>query len=68
MPSSPSMCSIKQASEDYLGSPLQLGGKTLRSGKDSGSVAVKFLLAETSTGCQQVYLVLHCLRYFQTSH
>jgi hypothetical protein len=53
--SGPSLCSIKRASEADLGSPLQLGGRTLRRRKDSGNVATTFLLAETSTGGQQVY-------------
>jgi hypothetical protein len=36
--------------------------------KTSGSATKTFLLVETSTGCQQVYQVLHCLCYFQTDH
>jgi hypothetical protein len=44
-----------------LGSSLQSGGKTLRRRKDSGNATETFLLAETSTGGQQVYQVLHCL-------
>jgi hypothetical protein len=36
--------------------------------KDSGDATKTFLLAETSTGGQQVYQVLHCLRYCQTDH
>jgi hypothetical protein len=44
------------------------GGRTLWHRKDSGSVAETFLLAETSTGCRQVYQVLHRLCYFQTDH
>jgi hypothetical protein len=46
VPSGPSLCSIKRASEDDLGIPLQSGGRTLRHGKDSGSVATTFLLAK----------------------
>jgi hypothetical protein len=42
-------------SEANLGIPLQSSGRTLRHGKDSGSVATTFLLDETSIGCQQVY-------------
>jgi hypothetical protein len=68
VPSGPSLCSIKRASEADLGSSLQSGGRTLRHRKDSGSVATTFLLVETSTGCQQVYQVLHCLHHFQTNH
>jgi hypothetical protein len=47
-----------------LGIPLHSGGRTLRCGKYSGSVATTFLLAETLTGCQQVYQVLHFLCLF----
>jgi hypothetical protein len=66
--SGPYMCSIKRASEDDLGIPLQSGGRTLRHRKDSGDATETFLLAETSTGGQQVYKVLHCLCYCQTDH
>jgi hypothetical protein len=62
------MCSIKEESEADLGIPLQSGGMTLHHGNDSGSVGVTFLLVETSEGCQQIYLVLHCMRFFQTDH
>jgi hypothetical protein len=62
------MHSIKRVSEDDLGIPLQLGGRTLQHRKDSGNDAETFLLAETSIGGQQVYQVLHCLHYFQTEH
>jgi hypothetical protein len=37
------------------------GGRTLRPRKDSGDATETFLLAETPTGGQQVYQVLHCL-------
>jgi hypothetical protein len=36
--------------------------------KDSGDAIETFLLVETLTEGQQVYRVLHCLRYFQTEH
>jgi hypothetical protein len=36
--------------------------------KDSGDATETFLLAETLTRGQQVYQVLHCLRYVQTDH
>ena len=68
MSSRPYQCAIKWASEDYLGIPLQSGCQTLQHQKYSGSVAETFLLVETSTGCQQVYPILHCLCYFQTGH
>jgi hypothetical protein len=68
VPSGPSLCSIKQAREDDLGSSLQSGGKTLWHRKDSGSVAETFLLVETSTRCRKVYQVMHRLRYCQTDH
>jgi hypothetical protein len=45
--SRPYLCSIKRASEDDLGSPLQSGGRTLRRRKDSGDAKETFLLAET---------------------
>jgi hypothetical protein len=64
----PSLRSIKRASEADLGIPLQSGSKTLRHGKYNGSVVATFLLAETSTGCQQVYPVMHCLCYCQNDH
>jgi hypothetical protein len=57
------MCSIKRGSEGDLGIPLQLDGRTLRCQKDNGDATKTFLLAETSTGGQQVYQVLHFLRY-----
>jgi hypothetical protein len=66
--SEPYMCSIKRASEADLGSPLQSSGKTLWHRKDSGDAIETFLLAETSTGGQEVYQVMHCLRYFQNDH
>jgi hypothetical protein len=66
--SGPYMCSIKQVSEADLGIPLQSGGRTLRCRKYSGDATETFLLAETSTGGQQVYQVFHNLRYFQTDH
>jgi hypothetical protein len=68
MPSGPSMHSMKRASEAYFKTPLQTGDRTLRRGKDSGSVVATFILVKTSTKCLQVYLVLHFLHYFQTSH
>jgi hypothetical protein len=55
VPSGPSLCSIKRVREDDLGRSLQSGGITLWGQKDSGSAAETFLLAETSTGCRQVY-------------
>jgi hypothetical protein len=61
--SGPYLCSIKRVSKADLGSPLQSGGRTLRRRKDSGDATETFLLVETSTGGQQVYQVLHCLRY-----
>jgi hypothetical protein len=66
--SGPYLCSSKRASEVDLGSPLQLGGGILRHRKDSGDATKTFLLAKTSTGGQQVYQLLHCLRYFQNNH
>jgi hypothetical protein len=54
--------------KDDLGSSLQLGGMTLWHRKCSGSDPKTFLLEKTSTGCQQVYHGLHCLRYCQTDH
>jgi hypothetical protein len=53
--SRPYLCSIKKVSEANLGIPLQSGGRTLRHKKDSGDATETFLLAETSTGGQQVY-------------
>jgi hypothetical protein len=50
MPSGPSLCSFKRVGEADLGSSLQLDGRTLWCGKDSGSVAKVFLLVETLTG------------------
>jgi hypothetical protein len=61
--SGPYLCSIKRASEDDLGSPLQSGGRTLQRKKDSGDAIETFILAKTPTGGQQVYHVLHYLRY-----
>jgi hypothetical protein len=49
-------------------SHYSLGGRTLQHRKDSGDATKTFLLAETLTGGQQVYQVLHCLCYFQTNH
>jgi hypothetical protein len=68
VPYGPYLCSIKQVIKADLGSPLQSGGITLQCGKYSGSVTVTFLLTKNLIGCQQVYPVLHCLRYFQTEH
>jgi hypothetical protein len=68
VPIGPSMCSVKRVSEANFGIPLQSSGRTLPSGKDSGNVVATFLLVETSTRCQQVYMVLQCLRYFQAEH
>jgi hypothetical protein len=48
--------------------PLQSGDMTLRCRKDSGDATETFLLDETSTRGQQVYRVLHYLRYCQTNH
>jgi hypothetical protein len=64
----PSLHSIKRVHEAKLGSSLQLGGKTIWHQKDSGSAVETFILAETSTGCRQVYQVLHPLHYFQIDH
>jgi hypothetical protein len=50
----PYLHSIKQVSEAYLGIPLQSGGRTLRRRNNSGDAIETFLLAETSTGGQQV--------------
>jgi hypothetical protein len=68
VPSLPSMHSIKRVSEADLGISLQLGGRTFRHEKHSDSDATTLLLDENLTGCPQVYLVLHCLIYFQTDH
>ena len=46
-----------------LGSPLPSDGRTLQCQKYSGDATETFLLAETSTGGQRVYQVLHCLSY-----
>jgi hypothetical protein len=51
-----------------MGIPLQSSGRTLWHRKDSGDATKTFLLAETSTGGQQVYQVMHYLRDFQTDH
>jgi hypothetical protein len=51
-----------------LGSPLQSGGKTFWSRQDGGRVVKVLLLAETSTGCQQIYKIVHYLCHRQTSH
>jgi hypothetical protein len=48
----PYLHSIKRASESDLGSPLQLGGRTLWHQKDSGNATKIFLLAETLKGGQ----------------
>jgi hypothetical protein len=64
----PYLSSIKRAREADLGSPLQSGGKPLRCQKDSGDATKTFILVETSTGGQQVYQVMHYLRYYQTDH
>jgi hypothetical protein len=66
--SGPYLCSIKCVREADLGSPLQLGGRTLQHQKYSGDATETFLLAETLTRGQQVYQVLHYLCYFQTDH
>jgi len=66
--SRPSLHSIKATSEDDLGIPLKSSGRTLWHGKDSVNVVETFLLAETSTGGQKVYQVLHFLHDFQTNH
>jgi hypothetical protein len=42
--------------EDDMGRPLQLGGRKLQRLKDSHNVAEAFLLTETSTRFQQVYM------------
>jgi hypothetical protein len=62
------LCVPSSECKDDLGISLQSGGRTLWHRKDSGNVAETFLLAETSTGCRQVYQVLHHLRYCQTNH
>jgi hypothetical protein len=64
----PYLCSIKGASEDDLGIPLQSSGRTFQHRKDSGDATETFILVETSIGGQQVYQVLHCLHYCQTNH
>ena len=46
MSSEPYMCSIKRVIEDDLGSPLYLGGMTIRHIKYSGNDEETFLLAE----------------------
>ena len=68
MSSGPYFHSIKQVSEVDLGRPLHSRGWTLQRQKYSGDATKTFLLAETLTGGQQVYQVLHCLHYFQTGH
>jgi hypothetical protein len=42
----PYLCSIKRASEDDLGSPLQSGGRTLQCQKDSGDASVNSNLVQ----------------------
>jgi hypothetical protein len=51
-----------------MGSPLQLGGRTLQCRKDNGDATKTFLLVKTSTEGRQVYQVMHYLRYCQTDH
>jgi hypothetical protein len=68
MPLGPSLCSYKRACKVDLGSPLQWGGRAFWHRENCGRSSETFLLAKTSTGCQQVYLILHYLHLFQAIH
>jgi hypothetical protein len=43
-------------------------GRTFWRGENYGHSTKTFLLAKTSTRCQQVYHILHCLCHFQANH
>jgi hypothetical protein len=37
-------------------------------GMEKTMAILPFLLAKTSTGCQKVYHILHCMCHFQANH
>jgi hypothetical protein len=68
MPPRPSLCFYKRVCKADLEIPLQLGGRTFWHRENCGRSSETFLLTKTSTGRQQVYLILHYLFHFQASH
>lgn len=64
----PPFCCFKQAFQANLGGTLHLSRRTLLCGENCGYTTKLFLWAQTSTGCWEIYQILHCMRHRQANH